>query len=127
MPKTVICPPGMGHSAVPYSPGTRADNVVYVAGILALDSSMQTIGVGDVAEQTRYVIEAIKKVLEEAGGSLADVTYNHIFIRRLEDYKAMNEVYRKYFDVDPPARYCIRADLVPPDCLVEISSVAHLG
>jgi len=126
MPKSIISPLGMGHSAVPYSPGTRADNVVYVSGILALDGAMQTIGVGDVAVQTRYVIEGIKKVLEDAGGALSDIAYNHIFIRRLEDYKAMNDVYRQYFNVDPPARYCIRADLVPPDCLIEISSIAHL-
>jgi aminoacrylate peracid reductase len=66
-------------------------------------------------------------VLEAAGGSLKDVAFNHIFLKDLKDYAAMNEVYREYFPKDPPARYCIRADLVKPEFLVEIASIAHLA
>ena len=54
------------------------------------------------------------------------MTFNHIFLSDMSLYAAMNEVYREYFPVDPPARYCIRADLVKPDFLVEIASIAHL-
>jgi hypothetical protein len=76
--------------------------------------------------QTRCVIETIRSVVQAAGGTLDDVAYNAIFLRDLADYAAMNEVYAEYFGNRPPARYCIKAELVRPEFLVEISSIAHL-
>lgn len=128
MPYEVIRPKGAAPSLAPYSPGTKASGpAVYVSGTLALDSEGKTVGIGDVKAQTRHVIESIKSVLEAAGGSLRDITFNHIFLADLKDYAAMNEVYREYFPSDQPARYCIRADLVKPEFLVEIASIAHLA
>lgn len=126
MPKTPIIPAGSPPPLAPYSPGVRADNIVYVSGMLAMDQQGKTVGPGDVKAQTRAVLNAIKAVIEEAGGTMRDVTYNAIFLKDLGDYAAMNEVYREFFPSEPPARYCIRADLVKPDFLVEISSIAHL-
>jgi aminoacrylate peracid reductase len=129
MPFDIIVPKGSPPPLAPYSPGTkaRAGNAVYVSGTLALDGSGKLVGPGDVKAQTRHVLETIKSVLEAAGGSLKDITFNHIFLTDLADYAAMNEVYREYFPSNPPARYCIRADLVKPEFLVEIASVAHVG
>lgn len=127
MPYKVIVPKGSAPPLAPYSPGTKAGNAVYVSGTLALDKDGKLVGAGDVKAQTRFVLESIKAVLEAAGGSLKDVTFNHIFLRDLKDYAAMNEVYREYFSENPPARYCIRADLVKPEFLVEIASVAHIS
>jgi aminoacrylate peracid reductase len=98
-----------------------------VSGTLAIDKDGKLVGAGDVKAQTRFVLESVKAVLEAAGGSLKDVTFNHIFLKDLKDYAAMNEVYREYFPENPPARYCIRADLVKPEFLVEVASVAHLS
>ena len=122
----VVVPKGSAPPLAPYSPGTKAGNAVYVSGTLALDSKGNLIGKGDAKAQTRQILESIKAVLEAAGGSLKDVTFNHIFLADMSFYAAMNEVYREYFPVDPPARYCIRADLVKPEFLVEIASIAHL-
>jgi aminoacrylate peracid reductase len=127
MPYDVVVPKGSAPPLAPYSPGTKASDAVYVSGTLALDSSGKLVGAGDIRAQTRHVLETIKGVLEAAGGSLNDVTFNHIFLTDMRDYAAMNEVYREYFPETPPARYCIRADLVRPEFLVEISSIAHLG
>ncbi|UCE30794.1 MAG: pyrimidine utilization protein C [Burkholderiales bacterium] len=127
MPYQVVVPKGSAPPLAPYSPGARAGNAVYVSGMLALDKDGKLVGAGDVKAQTRCVLESIKSVLEAAGGSLADVTFNHIFLADLKDDAAMNEVYKEYFPKDPPARYCIRADLVKPEFLVEIASVAHLS
>ena len=55
------------------------------------------------------------------------IAFNHIFLKDLADYQAMNEMYKTYFPTDPPARYCICADLVRPDWLVEIASIAHVA
>ena len=126
MPRKPIIPPGSPPPLAPYSPGVVADNVLYVSGVLALDSEGKTIGVGDATVQTRAVLESIKSVVQAAGGSMDDVTYNAIFLKDLADYQKMNAVYKEYFPKDFPARYCIRADLVKPEFLVEISSIAHL-
>jgi aminoacrylate peracid reductase len=105
----------------------KADNVVYVSGILAIGPEGETLAVGDAGEQARLVLEAIKDIVEAAGGSMADVvTFNSIFLSDLANYAAMNEVYKTYFPESYPARYCIRADLVRPEFLIEISSIAHL-
>ncbi|MDB5591935.1 pyrimidine utilization protein C [Enterovirga sp.] len=127
MPKTIINPPGSPPPLAPYSPGTMADGVLYVSGMLAMDKEGKLVGPGDVRAQTRSVLDAVKSVVEAAGGKLTDITFNSIFLKDLADYAAMNEVYREYFPTQPPARYCIRADLVRPEFLVEVSSIAHVG
>ena len=127
MPYQPVVPKGSPPPLAPYSPGARAGNALYVSGTLALDRDGKLVGAGDVKAQTRFVLESIKAVLEAAGGSMKDVAFNHIFLKDLKDYAAMNEVYREYFPSQPPARYCIRADLVKPEFLVEIASVAHLA
>lgn len=127
MPYQPVIPKGSPPPLAPYSPGAKAGNVLYVSGTLALDKDGKVVGAGDVKAQTRHVLESIKSVVEAAGGSLRDVAFNHIFLKDLGDYAAMNEVYREYFPATPPARYCIRADLVKPEFLVEICSVAHLA
>lgn len=122
-----IIPIGSAPPLAPYSPGVRAGDTVYISGILPMDTTGGTVGEGDVRAQTRCVIEAIKSVVEAAGGALSDVAFNQIFLADLGDYAAMNEIYKEYFGTNSPARYCIRADLVKPEFLVEISSTAYLG
>ena len=127
MPYKPVVPKGSAPPLAPYSPGAKAGNVLYVSGTLAIDKEGKTVGAGDVKAQTRFVLESIKSVLEAAGGSMKDIAFNHIFLKDLKDYAAMNEVYREYFPASPPARYCIRADLVKPEFLVEVASIAHLS
>lgn len=127
MAHEAIIPAGSAPPMAPYSPGVRAGDTVYISGVLAMDTDGGIVGEGDVRAQTRCVIEAIKSVVEAAGGQLSDVAFNHVFIADLDDYAAMNEIYKEYFGTNSPARYCIRADLVKPEFLVEISSTAYLG
>lgn len=126
MPKQIILPAGTPPPLAPYVPATKADNIVYVSGILAFDENNNVLHVGDAAAQTRHILETIKGILANAGGSLKDVTFNHIFLRDWADYAAMNQVYAEYFPDERPARYCIQVGLVKPDALVEIASVAHV-
>ncbi|HIC7644543.1 TPA: pyrimidine utilization protein C [Serratia liquefaciens] len=127
MPKTVITPPGSGKPLAPFVPGTLADSVVYVSGTLAFDKDNNVVHVGDAAAQTRHVLETIKRVIETAGGSMDDVTFNSIFLTDWQNYAAINQVYAEYFPGDKPARYCIQCGLVKPDALIEIATVAHIG
>ena len=127
MPKTPITPAGSPPPLAPYSPGVRAGDTIYVSGVLSLDKDGKTVGVGDAAAQTRQVLETIKSVIEAGGATLKDVVFNQIFLADMAHYQAMNAVYREYFPEEPPARYCIRADLVRPEFLVEIASTAHVS
>ncbi|KQP39075.1 pyrimidine utilization protein C [Methylobacterium sp. Leaf104] len=127
MPKTVIIPPSTGKPLAPYVPGTLADGVLYVSGTLPLDADANVVHAGDAAAQTRHVLETIKGVVTAAGGTMDDVTFNHVFLKDWADYAAINGVYAEYFPGEKPARYCIQCGLVKPDALVEIASVAHVG
>jgi aminoacrylate peracid reductase len=127
LPFEAINPPAFPTPIAPYSAGTKAGGVLYVSGMLALGEGGTVLHVGDAAAQTRHVLEAIKTTVEAAGGTMADIAMNHIFLKNLDDYAAFNGVYAEYFPGDKPARYCIKCDLVKPDCLVEIASVAHLA
>lgn len=127
MPKTIITPPGTGKPLAPFVPGTLADGVVYVSGTLAFDKDNNVVHVGDAAAQTRHVLETIKSVIETAGGSMDDVTFNSIFLTDWQNYATINQVYAEYFPGDKPARYCIQCGLVKPDALIEIATVAHIG
>ncbi|OYY90187.1 MAG: pyrimidine utilization protein C [Sphingomonas sp. 28-66-16] len=127
MPFEAINPPQFPTPIAPFSAGTKAGNTVYVSGTLALGAGGAVLHPGDAAAQTRHVLEVIKTTLEAAGATLADVAFNHIFLKDWADYAAMNAVYADYFPGEKPARYCIQCGLVKPECLVEIASVAHLG
>ena len=127
MAHQAIIPAGSAPPLAPYSPGVRVGDTVYVSGVLAMDGDGNTVGEGDIKAQTRQVIESIKSVVEAAGGSVGDIAFNQIFLSDLANYGAMNEVYAEYFGTNSPARYCIKADLVKPEFLVEISSTAHVG
>ena len=127
MPKTIIVPPGSGTPIAPFSPGTLADGVVYVSGTLPFDGDNNVVHVGDAGAQTRHVLETIKTVIETAGGTMADVTFNSIFVTDWANYAAVNAVYATFFPGDKPARFCIQCGLVKPDALVEIATIAHIG
>ena len=127
MPKDIILPEGSNKPLAPYVPATKANNIVYVSGTLPLDENNDVVSVGDAAAQTHHVLSTIKRVIETAGGSMDDVTFNSIFIKDWADYATINEVYGTYFPGDKPARYCIQCGLVKPNALIEISSIAHLA
>lgn len=127
MPKQVIIPPGSGTPIAPFVPGTLADGVVYVSGTLPFDRQNNVVHVGDAAAQTRHVLETIKSVIETAGGTLDDVTFNAIFLTDWSHYAAINQVYAEFFPGDKPARFCIQCGLVKPEALIEIATTAHIA
>ncbi|MBL6081367.1 pyrimidine utilization protein C [Belnapia sp. T18] len=127
MPFTPVIPAGSGKPLAPYSPGASADGVVYVSGTLALDKENNVVAPDDATAQTQHVLETIKSVIEAAGGRMADIALNQIFLNDWKHYASMNAVYAEYFPGEKPARYCIQCGLVKPGAVVEIASIAHLG
>ncbi len=127
MPKTVIRSPKVADSSLPISQATLAGNVLYLCGAVALDERGEHVGKGDIRAQTRQALENIKALVESAGGTMRDVTQTTVYLTDLADGAGMNEVYRTYFPVDPPARATVRVDLGHPDFLIEIQGTAVLG
>ncbi|VDZ88402.1 peroxyureidoacrylate/ureidoacrylate amidohydrolase RutB [Lelliottia amnigena] len=127
MPKSVIIPAGTSTPIAPFVPGTLADGVVYVSGTLPFDEFNNVVYPNDPKAQTRHVLETIRRVIETAGGTMEDVTFNSIFITDWKNYAAINEIYAEFFPGEKPARFCIQCGLVKPEALVEIASVAHIA
>ncbi|MFL9926326.1 pyrimidine utilization protein C [Herbaspirillum lusitanum] len=127
MPKQALIPAGSGTPIAPFVPGILAEGFVFVSGTLPFDKDNNVVHVGDAAAQTRHVLDIIKSVLAEAGGTMDDVTFNMIMLKDWADYAAINTVYAEYFANVKPARYCIQCGLVKPDALVEIASIANVG
>lgn len=124
MAKQIISTPKVATPPAPISMATKSGELVFVAGIVALDETGELVGEGDVKAQTRQVIENIKELVSAAGGTLLDVTKTTVYITDFANYAGMNEVYREYFANEPPARATVRADLFNPQLLVEIDAIA---
>jgi aminoacrylate peracid reductase len=108
--------------------GVKAGNQIFVAGMLSTDPyDGSIVGVGDIEVQTRRVLDSIKEVIETAGGTMADVTFNQIFLRDLGDYHKMNAIYVEYFPEILPARFCVKLDMVKPEFLIEIATTAVMS
>ncbi len=122
----VINPPGAA-LGLPFSSAVRVGTMLYLSGQIGNTPGTRQLADTGIAGQTKQAFENIKTVLAAAGSSLERVVKCTVFLLDIKDYAAMNAVYATYFSKDPPARYCIRADLVKPEFLVEISSIAHLG
>ncbi len=127
MSRQPIIPKGSAPPLAPYSPGAKAGNILCTSGVLALDAEGKLIGAGDVGTQTRYVLEAIRRILEAGGATLDDIVQNQIFLADMKDYAAMNKVYGEFFPKSPPARFCVQTPLVKPEFLVEIASLAVIA
>jgi 2-iminobutanoate/2-iminopropanoate deaminase len=107
-----------------YSPAIVADGFVFVAGQGAVNPQTNELEVGDIRSETRRTLENIRAILEAAGSSLRDVVRVGVFLADINDFAAMNEVYREFFPEDPPARTTVGAQL--PKIKVEIDCIARV-
>ncbi|MHA2957680.1 RidA family protein [Priestia megaterium] len=107
----------------PYSQGIVVNNLFYSSGQIPLRPD-GTLVEGDVQIQATQVFENLKAVLEEAGASLNTVVKATVFIKDMNDFAALNEVYGDYFGDHKPARSCVEVARLPKDVLVEIEVIA---
>jgi len=108
----------------PYSQAVRTNGFLFVSGQVALDpKSGQLVG-ADVRQQTERVLDNLKAILEAAGVSLSHVVKTTVFLKDMNDFAAMNEVYARYFTAAAPARSTVQVSRLPKDTLVEIEVIA---
>jgi 2-iminobutanoate/2-iminopropanoate deaminase len=107
----------------PYSQAVKANGFIFTAGQIALDPSSGQIVEGDVAKQTVRVLENLKAIVEAAGSSLDHAVKATVYLKDMNDFAAMNEVYARYFVQNPPARSTVQAAGLPRDVRVEIDLI----
>jgi 2-iminobutanoate/2-iminopropanoate deaminase len=110
----------------PYSQATKANGFLFMAGQISLDPKTGEMTGTDIRQQTQRVLENVKGILEAAGSNLHHVVKTTIFLKDMNDFSAMNEVYAQYFSSAPPARTSVQAARLPKDALVEIEVIAAL-
>ncbi|MEM0054003.1 MAG: RidA family protein [Nitrososphaeria archaeon] len=107
----------------PYSQAIKAGNFLFISGQGPIDPKTGKKIVGDIKEQTRQVLENIKSILEAAGLTLENVVKVNVYLKNMNDFPKMNEVYKEYFKTNPPARTTVQA-IPPADIDVEIDAIA---
>ncbi len=111
----------------PYSQAIVVGDLVFTAGQIPLDPESGEIVGGDVAEQTRRVLENLDAVLRQAGASLQSAVKTTVFLADMNDFPAMNEVYGRHFGDHRPARSTVEVARLPKDARVEIDVIAARG
>ena len=108
----------------PYSQGIKANGFIFLSGQAALDPKGGQLISGDIRQQTERTLENLKGVLEAAGANLNHVVKVTVFLKNIDDFAAMNEIYMRYFPKVPPARSTVEVARLPKDALVEIDLIA---
>ena len=107
----------------PYSQAIKANGFIFLSGQIPFDPATSQIIEGDVATQTARVLDNVKAIAEAAGSSLDRAVKATVFLKDMNDFAAMNEVYGKYFSVNPPARSTVEVARLPRDVRVEIELI----
>jgi 2-iminobutanoate/2-iminopropanoate deaminase len=110
----------------PYSQAVKANGFLYLSGQVALDPKTNEITGSDIRQQTERVLENIKGILEAAGTNLHHVVKTTVFLKDINEFPQMNEVYGRYFTSAPPARSTVQVARLPKDALVEIEVTAAI-
>jgi 2-iminobutanoate/2-iminopropanoate deaminase len=108
----------------PYAQAIVAGGMVYCAGQIPLDPASGNVVAGGIAEQTHQVLKNLEAVLKSVGSGLDKAVKTTVFIKDMNNFAAMNEVYAHYFGAEPPARSTIEVARLPRDVMVEIEVVA---
>jgi len=125
--RVVVNPPGWMASANPYSYAIKSGNTLLLAGLISRNGVDNSAVKGDMAAQTKTVMENGAAVLKAAGFTYADVVAARVYVTDADAFQAMNGVYRTYFPTNPPARATVKALLTSPDYGVEVTMVAVKG
>jgi len=111
----------------PYSQAVIEGEFIFVAGQGPINPGTGSLELGDVRAETKRVFENLRAILQAAGSSLADVVKCNVYLRDINDFAVMNEVYATYFTAPFPARTTIQAGALPGGIGVEIECIAKVG
>lgn len=115
-----------GVTGGPYSQAIIHEGLIYVSGQGPVDPETNELRLGTIEEEAELTLTNLRIILEEAGSSLDRVLKVTAFLLHMEEFGRFNEVYKKYFQKDLPARTCIQAAKLPGDFRVEIDAIASI-
>ena len=119
--KTDKAPQAIG----PYSQAIEVNGMIYTSGVVPIDPQTGNVVEGDIKVQATRVFDSMKALLEEAGSSCEDVVKTTVFIKDMNDFAALNEIYASYFTGAFPARSCVEVARLPKDVLIEMEAIAR--
>ena len=123
MQKEIISTSNAPSAIGPYSQGIKIGEMVFTSGQIPVNPSTGEL-VTEIKAATKQSLENVKAVLEAAGSSLEKVVKVVVFIKNMNDFAQVNEVYGEYFTENPPARSCVEVAKLPKDCVIEIEAIA---
>ncbi|HLV41586.1 MAG TPA: RidA family protein [Brumimicrobium sp.] len=124
--KKVITIPNAPAPIGPYSQAILKSNTLYVSGQIPLDPKTGELQVESIGQATKQVMENIKALVETAGLEMSHIVKCSIFLKSMDDFKEVNEVYASYFSTEPPARETVEVSKLPLGVPLEISCIAML-
>lgn len=125
--KKQINTPNAPQAIGPYSQAISFDKILFISGQIPADPQTGQIVSGGVAEEAHQVMKNLKAILEEAGSQFSNAVKTTIFLKNMDDFAVVNEIYASYFkEGNYPARETVQVAKLPKDVNVEISMIAHL-
>lgn len=125
MVKTVINTKNAPEALGPYSQAIKIGDMIFTSGQIPINPETKEL-VTEIKKATKQSLTNIKNILEEAGTSMDKVVKTTVFVKDLNDFAAVNEVYATFFDGEPPARSCVQVAKLPLDAPVEIEVIATM-
>lgn len=109
----------------PYSQAIQTGNLIFTSGMIPIDPATNTLVEGDITVQAKQAIGNLEALLQASGSDLDHVLKTTVFIKDMNDFGKVNEVYASFFTKDCPARSCVEVARLPKDVLIEIEAVAE--
>ena len=108
----------------PYSQAIEVNGMVYTSGVIPINPATGELVTGSAEAQAEQAISNLAALLEAAGTSMSNVVKTVVFIKNMDDFGKINEVYAKYFEAPYPARSCVEVARLPKDVAIEIEAIA---
>lgn len=122
--KTIISTPKAPAAIGPYSQAVLVNGMLFTSGVIPIDPETNTLVEGDVTVQARQAIGNLKNLIEASGLSMDKVVKTTVFIKDMNDFGKINDIYKDFFTSDFPARSCVEVARLPKDVLIEIEAIA---
>ena len=122
--KTIISTPKAPAAIGPYSQAVLVNGMLFTSGVIPIDPETNTLVQGDVEAQARQAIGNLKNLIEASGSSMEKVVKTTVFIKDMNDFGKINDIYKEFFTSDFPARSCVEVARLPKDVLFEIEAIA---
>ncbi len=110
----------------PYSQAVKVGNLLFTSGMIPIDPATNTLVEGGIEVQAERALQNVKALLESSGTSMDKVVKTVVFIKNMDDFAKVNEIYAKYFTSDFPARSCVEVARLPKDVLIEMEAIAEI-